>query len=49
MLCTTALPWLKHLDPGRLASGTQEQRVGVREDEMTFTDGENSSFKTFFF
>lgn len=51
MLCTTALPWLTHLDPTRLASGTQEQHVYVQEDNITFIDVEDShlSFYNGFF
>lgn len=51
MLCTTTLPWLKHLDPTRLASGIQEQHEDVHEDEITFIDVEDSnlSFYNVFF
>lgn len=43
MLCTTALPWLKHLGPNRLASGIQEQHEDVHEDKITFIDVEDST------
>lgn len=36
MLCTTALPWLTHLDPSRLVSGIQEQHDHVQEDNKYF-------------